>query len=279
MPVAKSAKRLTPPRKPRIEEGWKRSFSFYDAATVGHGSSSTVLEIDEKWVIKVFAEDEDGIQDLERERAIYEKLQKHGDPDCIVTFVEEWEFGLVLERLSSTLRCRLRKMQQPTECYLADQWTREVCGGLAFLHGNGIMQGDIGCHNILIDNSGHVKLCDFAGSKMEDEKAWICYEVRSQHPDYRGEQPTLLTEIFALGSCIFEIYTTRPPYVFESDAVVRQKYQKRDFPLSSIDQPKMRRIVENCWLGLYLEVSSISKDLKYAKKGFQAADVRLRGKE
>jgi len=62
------------------------------------------------------------------------------------------------------------------------------------------MHGDVGCHNFLVDKEGHIKLCDFAGSKRKGEIARVCYEVRGEHPDYRVGQPTLATEIFSLVS-------------------------------------------------------------------------------
>jgi serine/threonine protein kinase len=79
-------------------------------------------------------------------------------------------------------------------------WVHDACKGLDFLHSKGIMHGDVGCHNFLINGKQHLKLCDFAGSKREGETARICYEVRGQHPDYQSGQPTRVTELFALVS-------------------------------------------------------------------------------
>jgi serine/threonine protein kinase len=242
----------SPSRSPeRIPiDNWKRGFSFIGATSVGHGGSGSVFAIDNARVIKVFSEDYEGQMDLARERAIYEKLQTGGRlSPYIVTFYEEWASGLVLERLDSTLRQHLAQLPQSMTPSHADQWIRESCKGLAFLHENGVLHSDIGCQNILLGTDNHTKLCDFAGSKIEDEDAWISYEVRSQHPGYIGKQPTEETEIFALGSVIFEIWTCRPPYASDPDSVVRKRFSARDFPLSFIEEVSVREIVETCWNG------------------------------
>jgi serine/threonine protein kinase len=182
-------------------DDWKGSFSFYDAQSVGRGSSGSVLAIDQDLVIKIFSDDEEGQLDFDREREVYHDLQRDGVSRYIVKFLEVWEDGIVLERLEGTLRCRLREKVQPSVA-LRTQWLVEACRALCFLHDRNIMHGDIGCHNFLVDKKGHIKLCDFAGSKRKGETARICYELRGQHPEYRSGEPTSKTEIFALVSLV-----------------------------------------------------------------------------
>jgi serine/threonine protein kinase len=182
-----------------IDERWKLTFDSYDAPSIGRGSSGSILAINKSLVIKVFADDEEGQMDLERETSIYEILQADTRSPYIVHFIEQWHFGIVMERLDYSLRVYLR--QKPTHSVQkALSWVHDACKGLDFLHSKGIMHGDVGCHNFLINGKQHLKLCDFAGSKREGETARICYEVRGQHPDYQSGQPTRVTELFALVS-------------------------------------------------------------------------------
>jgi serine/threonine protein kinase len=249
--------------KRQARDSWKSHFSFQDALTVGYGISGRVLEINRSLVIKAFSQDEEGQRALKCERTVYEKLQRSGFiSHCIVTYEEEWESGLVLERLEGTLRLHLAGLSYPPHPLLSKRWATETCQGLTHLHDNDILHGDIGCHNILINAVGHVKLCDFAGSKIGEEDGWVCYEVRSQHPLHRGEQPTIETELFALGSALFEICTSLPPYAKESNVIVRQKYTKGEFPLVGIEGLGFRQIVEGCWRGTYNNVSEVSTALE-----------------
>lgn len=247
-------------------EDWGASFDEFNAIRVGRGSSGKVLAVNKELVIKVFKEDDEGMLDFERERSIYEQLNRVGGSKYIVQYIGLWrDYGLVLERQAFTLRQYLRgAMDQRLAIpyFVLDQWARDASEGLAFLHKNGIMHGDVGCHNFLVDDEGHIKICDFAGSKREGEEARVCYEVRSQHPRYRDHEPNRLTEIFALGSVIFEIICGRPPFASEPDAIVEHKYQRLEFPISCITDSRIRRIVRNCWMGQYRHVFEVCNELQ-----------------
>lgn len=78
------------------------------------------------------------------------------------------------------LRQRLRSPVEETD--LENQWMLGIAEGLQFLHAQGVLHGDVRCQNILIDRSQQAKLCDFAGSKIEDKDAWIHYHIRNRHP-------------------------------------------------------------------------------------------------
>jgi serine/threonine protein kinase len=237
-------------------------FSFINAKVIGHGGSGTVFEMDEWWVIKVFTDDEEGQTDLRREREIFDKLQSDVFSDEVVRFKEQKGSGLVLEHLETTLRQRLMQRPPSSKDDLATRWARQTCKGLAFLHQHGVIHGDIGCQNILLDSRDNAKICDFAGSKIGDKDAWISYEVRSQDPRYFGKQPTIKTEIFAFGSVLFELWTSRAPYFGEAATTVRQKFLDQQYPLSEIKDQKMGRIVEKCWTECYEHVLEIYKELE-----------------
>jgi serine/threonine protein kinase len=246
-------------------DDWKDSLSFVNAKSLGHGGSGTVFEIDAERVIKVFADDEEGQMDLSREKEIFDKLQSGGGSAHVVKFMEQHGSGLVLERHVMTLRQRLKKLQPSSKHPFAPQWALQSCEGLSFLHENGVYHADVGCQNILLDDEGNVKICDFAGSKIFfpiEKDAWISYEPRSQHPEFSGQQPTVLTEIFAFGSVLFEIWTSRPPYVDQPTPEVRKKFIAGDFPLAEVKDIKMRKIIGKCWKGNYTVVSEILAELK-----------------
>ena len=212
----------------------------------------------------MFADDEEGQLDLAREKEIFDTLQSSGGSDYIVKCEEQWFSGLVLERLGSTLRSLLKDFSKDapdSHHTLALQWSLESCKGLAFLHKHRVIHGDIGCQNILVSANGHAKLCDFAGSRIGDKDAWVAYEVRGQHPLYSGQQPKIETEIFAIGSVLFEIWTLHPPYVAETDFVVRKKFLDREFPLDCVKVLEIQQVISKCWQEGYCDVPSICDDI------------------
>lgn len=245
---------------PPSREQWKKTFSFTTAKPIGRGASGTVLVINDDWVIKVFGRDAEAQSYLAREKEIFDRLQCQGLSEYIIYCQEQWASGLVLERFDSTLRDHLKtfvrndsKLQRPW----ALRWSLECCRGLAFLHENGVIHGDIGCQNVLIIVNGHAKICDFAGSKIGQKDALVAYEVRSQHPRYAGQQPSIASEIFAIGSLLFEIWTSKPPYAAEPDLIVEERFRSGEFPIDSISNTIVKEIIQKCWLGAYQTVSEV----------------------
>jgi serine/threonine protein kinase len=259
-------------RSPPSKDAWKLSFSFATAKSIGRGASGTVFAVDITRVIKVFADDEEGQQDLAREKEIFDTLQNPIGSEYIIKCEEQWSSGLVLERLVGTLRELLKSFSKnsPNSPHpRALQWSLESCKGLAFLHKHKVIHGDIGCQNILVGTDGHAKLCDFAGSMIGDKQAWVAYEIRSQHPLYFGQQPTIATEIFAAGSVIFEIWTLHPPYVEETDPVVQKKFRAGEFPLDRVNGLGIKKVIGKCWQGSYHGVSAICEDIEAIERSGQ----------
>jgi serine/threonine protein kinase len=252
-------------QSPRSEEEWKRTFSFTTAKRIGHGASGTVFAINEDWVIKVFGRDVEAQSNLAREKEIFDRLQCQERSEYIIYCKEQWASGLVLERFKSTLRETLKTIS-PSDSKIQHQWalrwSLECCRGFVFLHENDVIHGDVGCQNVMISVSRHAKLCDFAESKIGQKDAKVAYEIRSQHPHYAGQQPSIPSEIFAIGSLLFEIWTLKPPYAAEPDLVVKERFRGGEFPIDKISNSIMKEVIQRCWLGVYHNVSEVCDDLE-----------------
>jgi serine/threonine protein kinase len=152
---------------------------------------------------------------------------------------------MVLWLSSGTLRELLKSFSKnsPNSPHpRALQWSLESCKGLAFLHKHKVIHGDIGCQNILVGTDGHAKLCDFAGSMIGDKQAWVAYEIRSQHPLYFGQQPTIATE---------------------------KKFRAGEFPLDRVNGLGIKKVIGKCWQGSYHGVSAICEDIEAIERSGQ----------
>ena len=111
-----------------------------------------------------------------------------------------------------------------------------------------MLQASIGCHNLLLHSTGNVKFCDFGGASIDGEEPTFDYEKRSRHPTIRG--PSLATEIFALGTTLYEMSTTEPPHPEVDCATeIQSLYTIGMFP--DVDQLMLGDIISGCWQGSY----------------------------
>lgn len=103
----------------------------------------------------------------------YERLGNH---PRIAMVRETTEKSIVLER-GECLRRRIQSQSHEAIALLTKlQWAQEAADGIRYIHDRGIIQADVGCHNMILDWSGHVKIIDFAGSGIDGEPALVCYE-------------------------------------------------------------------------------------------------------
>jgi serine/threonine protein kinase len=97
---------------------------------------------------------------------------------------------------------------------------------------------------MLLDAKDDLKLADFAGSSIDGSEASVNYEVRSRLPGI--SKPTEKSDIFALGSALFELATGSPPYSGESNKAVQNLYKKLKFADVSM-LPELGPIIKKCW--------------------------------
>ncbi|KAI2009272.1 hypothetical protein LOZ14_001166 [Ophidiomyces ophidiicola] len=112
--------------------------------------------------------------------------------------------------------------------------------GIQYLNSNCVFQLDIGCHNVLIDENNNAKLSDFAGSKLM--------------------MPTVQTEIFGLGSVLFELCTTNQPYHNIEDHEVDVLFRDGIFP-DTTNLP-LGEIILKCWTGKYVSGREVATDVE-----------------
>ncbi|XP_047056981.1 mitogen-activated protein kinase kinase kinase 17-like [Lolium rigidum] len=92
-------------------------------------------------------------------------------------------------------------------------YTADVLRGLAYIHGQSLVHGDIKSRNIVIGADGRAKLADFGCARMVDSDrptggtpAFMAPEVA------RGEEQGPAADVWALGCSVVEMATGRAPW-------------------------------------------------------------------
>jgi serine/threonine protein kinase len=111
------------------------------------------------------------------------------------------------------------KHRLPTEEAL--DIARQLCRALVYMHSQGIVHRDLKPDNVLIDAKGQIKLLDFGISMDEAARrlTWFGLTPAIGTPDYmapeqvRGKRGDERTDIYALGTMLYEMITGELPYV------------------------------------------------------------------
>src|SRR6266487_3438618 len=125
---------------------------------------------------------------------------------------------------------------------------------------------------MLLDWSDTLKLADFAGSSIDGSDTSVTYELRSRLPGIK--KPSKKSDIFALGSSMYELATGHPPYDGESYRNVQNFYKKGVFPADVQKIPELGPIINKCWLQNYETAWDVLGALKNVESRLRPMDHR-----
>ncbi len=145
------------------------------------------------------------------------------------------------------------------------QYTKQILHGLVYLHGEGVMHRDIKGSNILIDDKGVVKLCDFGASKVfhshYGDQLGVGDHTRVGSPLFMAPEVLLKQEygisvdIWSLGGAVLQMKTGTPPWSslnLKTPVALIQWIRKCDtgppLPEDSDISPALRAFLGRCFI-------------------------------
>lgn len=184
-------------------------------------------------------------QELALERRIYERLGHH--PRLVKTISwDSQQYALTMEYMSNgSLKDYLAQNKDiPTLQRL--RWAEEASEGLQLLHSADIIHCDVAPKNFLLDAHLALKIADFGGSSLDSSTPSACGSVRFTVADFsRSNPPTIAEDLYALGSTIYFIMTSRYPYEELDSNEVRDRYKGQVFP--DVTGISCGEIILRCW--------------------------------
>ncbi|KAH8909461.1 kinase-like protein [Coniochaeta sp. PMI_546] len=218
---------------------------------VGAGRSSVVFRVSSQRVVKYAREG--FIHEIQHERRVLEELASH--LHIIKSFDSADDRGLTLEYHPRTLQdFLLSGTPIPLQ-----KWAIQIMRGIVHIHSKGIVHCDLNPRNILITESQHIIICDFASSSLHGTQPFGAgYEVRYGHPDLRS-RTTFRGDIFSLGSLLYELCTRTPPYEDLPDDEVADLFRTWTFP--DVAGLQIGDIITGCWTDRYETVQQALKEL------------------
>lgn len=132
----------------------------------------------------------------------------------------------------------------------------QIASGLSEAHRNQIVHKDVKSHNILIDNSGLVKITDFGIAQMLSNTTithnkGILGSAHYFSPEQaRGDRVDEKTDIYSLGIVLYEMLTGQVPFTGDNPVTVALKHiQEKPIPPTQYNPSmpqKMEKIVMTC---------------------------------
>lgn len=201
------------------------------------------------------------------ESQIYAKLGSHPrlvkfiswDPDQYALTMEYMPNGSLKDYLAQNRDISIAQRLR---------WAQEAAEGLQLLHSANVIHCDVAPKNFLLDAHLSLRIADFSGSSLNSSHPAACGSVRFTDPSFpRRAPPTTQEDLYALGSTIYFIMTSRYPYEELDSTEVRDRYRAQEFP--DVAEICCGEIILRCWRS---EVSSAQEICDFIR-GMDAMDL------
>jgi len=207
-------------------------------------------------------DDEDSIttenfKAMRNEASIYTLLGEHpGVAKCLT--VGPAKDYIVLEYYpNGTLKNHIDKYQAKITDANSKCWARQIIESVRFIHMMGVRHSDLRLDQWLLDADLNPRLSDFNGSGYDSAAALglkgskaLGNEISSH---YLPRDPMMdngvESDLFALGSVLYELVAGQRPYESLDDETIETLYTHGIFP--SVEEILLGDIILGCWKGQF----------------------------
>lgn len=194
-------------------------------SVIGKGGMSTVYLAEHKrlhtrWAVKEVRKQQGARFDFLAESNILKRLQHPMLPRIVDIFEDEENIYIVEDFVEGITLDELLKREGKVDEPLAQQWFRDLCGVLRYLHTqqpNPIIYRDMKPSNIMLQPDGSLKLIDFGIAREYKEASsgdttYIGTKGYAAPEQFGRAQTDARTDIYALGVTMYHLITGKSPY-------------------------------------------------------------------
>ncbi|KAJ6070564.1 hypothetical protein N7467_011883 [Penicillium canescens] len=234
------------------------------------GIFAKVYLLDGKTVRKVpRSESEEDMQPIIREAMIYDTIGVHPRiAECTSRGSDQVKFVDIKFYRHGDLACYCQKNSITSE--LQSKWFQQILEAVVVIHSFGVIHSDLALRQFFVDDNLDLRLGDFNSSQCAGHPA-LGYEKASHCLPRDYELPnTESTDIFALGSTLYELVAGKAPYgelnVAESDDPesikaqiqrqhevidfeIEERYKRQQFP--DVTGYQRGDVILGCWRGQF----------------------------
>ena len=253
----------------------------------GIGTAFKVVEIDRAtnndlgaFVAKVIGDEREGKRVLNAYRSVRPCLPRHPAFSAIYQVATEWQDnnfsalmtwieGEPLSEYTGMLPLLAEDLQEESDEALACRWLRTACEGLAILHRNGFIHGDLSPRNMIVCDADLV-LTDYdCVTRMGRPRVALGTVAYCSTPFSEGDTAAPADDIYALAASFFHVLFEKPP--FEHDGVVAKE---RGLNWREVDKDECPMLVR-----FFDRATASDKALRYKTATEAIADLQPKHQE
>src|SRR5437588_7291617 len=138
-------------------------------------------------------------------------------------------YYIAMEYLPGRTLKQLIREDAPLDPVRAIDITIQILKAARFAHHHGVIHRDLKPHNVIVDDSGHVKVTDFgiarAGASDMTETGSILGTAQYLSPEQaQGHAVSSAADLYAIGVVLYEMLTARVPFDAESAVTIALKH-------------------------------------------------------
>ncbi len=130
---------------------------------------------------------------------------------------------------------------------------REMAGGLAAVHREGILHRDLKPANLMIDGRGRARITDFGiaglAESIHGAEVSVGTPAYMSPEQFAGEEVSVRSDLYALGLVLYELFTGQRAFDGSSLEVLAQRRQAAPAPPTSVVEgldPAVERVILRC---------------------------------